>query len=162
MATIEKRIECPPCNGTGVYVGMAERGGAAVVCRQCKGSGEYLYQFQYEEFTGRKKSTGVKRVYRQSYGFVIGTSKINFGDKIVDMASEGVSYDEFCAGKMPEHTKSIACPMLADQGSCHKIEGFTDECMKINDGWIGNITSCKGQREKSSCWKRFEASRKAI
>lgn len=31
-------IECQACKGTGLYKGMAERDGAAVVCSHCHGT----------------------------------------------------------------------------------------------------------------------------
>jgi hypothetical protein len=155
MKTIEMEIECPACNGTGVYTGMAERGGAAVVCRQCKGTGAYQYKYSYNEFTGRKQRDDVKRVYKGGYGYVIATGIIAFGKTAVDMDKEGVSYSDFLSGEMPSHTTTIACPMLADQGACHDIKGFVDECMELHGGWIGNISQCNNQCNKADCWDRF-------
>lgn len=37
---IKIECECNACKGTGLYVGMAERDGAAVVCYTCKGTGK--------------------------------------------------------------------------------------------------------------------------
>jgi len=37
---LEGECECSACKGTGLYVGMAEREGAAVVCSRCKGTGK--------------------------------------------------------------------------------------------------------------------------
>lgn len=144
MKTIEMKIECPACNGTGVYTGMAERDGAAVVCRQCKGTGAYQYKFSYNEFTGLKRRDDVKRVYKDGYGYVIVTGQIKFGETTVDMDKEGVSYLEFLNGEMPGHITTIACPMQADQGACHNIKGFVDECMKLHGGWIGQISATTG------------------
>lgn len=158
MKTIELRIECPACKATGVYKGMAERDGAAVVCHQCKGTGAYNYKFSYEDFTGIKPAQGVKRVYLSGYGYVIAPSEIEFGDHgLIDMRKEGVSYEAFQKGERPSHIKSLACPMLADQGDCQDIKGFVDECMEIHGGWIGRISECKGQCQKSECWKRFDS-----
>ena len=72
------------------------------------------------------------------------------------MDKEGVSYQQFLDGKMPKHIKTLECPMLADQGACHEIKGFVDECQKLHGGWIGSITSCNHYRMKSECWERFE------
>ena len=41
-------IECQACGGTGLYKGMAERDGAAVVCSCCNGTGKT--EFTYNEF----------------------------------------------------------------------------------------------------------------
>ena len=45
------KIECKACNGTGLYVGMAERDGVAVQCHNCNGNGWVIYE--YNEFTER-------------------------------------------------------------------------------------------------------------
>ena len=156
MKTIEMTIECKDCNGTGVYVGMAERDGAAVVCKTCGGTGAYLYKFNYNKFSGRKKREDVKRVYKSSCGYVIGTGVINFEGTEVDMDKEGVSYDEFLSGKTPEHIESLVCPMSADQRACHSIKNFVDRCHDLNGGYLSLITSCKNQINRSGCWKLFK------
>lgn len=160
MKKIEMEIQCKSCGGTGVYVGIAEREGAAVVCRSCNGTGKYQYKFEYEEFTGRKEKEGVTRVYKSNFGYMIAPKKINFhplGE--IDLSREGVGYDAFLAGEMPGHIKSLVCPMLADQGTCHSIRGFVDECDKL-DGQgtlIGRpLSSCANQGNKATCWERFE------
>ena len=96
MPTIERIVQCKSCSGSGVYVGMCERDGAAVVCHVCEGTGKCNYKFEYQEFTGRKKREDVTRVYKQGYGFVIAPAKINFSrNGKIDMEEEGVSYDDF-------------------------------------------------------------------
>jgi len=158
MKRIEKDIECKSCNGTGVYVGMSERNGAAVICHTCNGTGRQHYVFEYEEFTGRKIRDGVTRVYKQSYGFIIAPKKTKFaGIGTVDMAAKGVSYDDFLRGEMPEHVKQLACPMLADQAACHGIPGFVDDCERLHGGsLLGSLLSrCRNQKNKLECWERF-------
>jgi hypothetical protein len=160
MKKIEMNIECQACGGTGVYVGMAERKGAAVVCRTCKGTGCYGYSFSYNEFNGRRRKDGVERVYLDGMGYVLGTGKINYSDGIgeIDMDKEGVSYSEFLDGKTPKHIERLGCPVRANQDACHKIKGFIDECERLNGGWIGMISSCRNYPKKAECWKRFERS----
>lgn len=164
MKKIEMEIQCKSCGGTGVYVGMAEREGAAVVCSSCNGTGKCWYAFEYEEFTGRKKKDGVTRVYKSSYEFVIAPKKIRFENLgEIDLSEEGVDYADFLAGSMPGHIKSLVCPMLADQGACHSIEGFVDECGRLDGqgSLIGRfLSSCAYQRNKATCWERFEQGRK--
>ena len=151
MTKIEMEIECQDCEGTGIYVGMAEKEGAAVVCTKCKGSGKYLYKFKYNEFTGRKKRKDVNRVYLNGYGYVIIPHDIYFENiGRIDMSKEGVSYQEFLNGKIPKHIEKLACPMQADQGACHDIKGFTDKC-----NW-GRLSNCEHQKTKEECWKRFK------
>lgn len=62
------RIECDACHGTGLYEGFCEPEGTAVVCLQCAGTG--WLDFQYREFTGRKKRRGVKRICLSRGSFI--------------------------------------------------------------------------------------------
>ncbi len=159
MKKIEMVIQCPSCKGTGVYVGLAERDGAAVVCNTCKGTGKYNYQFEYEEFTGLKQRDNISRVFKKGYGLVIAPRKIDFkGIGEIDMNKEGVSYNDFLNGHIPEHSKQLACPMIADQGACHEIIGFVKECECLaGEMLFGRLLSeCNNQPNKLGCWKRFE------
>jgi hypothetical protein len=153
---IDLMIECQSCNGTGVYVGMAERDGAAVVCHACKGTGKYHYAFEYEPFVERKKRTDVKRVFLSGYGYCVGTKPVTLDTGVtVNFDTEGVSYDDFLTGKTPKHIKTMGCPMIADQSACHKIKDFIDTCNKLNGGYFNMIPDCKCS-DKVKCWERFE------
>lgn len=157
MPKIEMDIECPECNGTGLYQGMAEGNGTAVICYNCDGSGKYHFAKEYEEFTGLKKRNNIERVYLSSMGYFIGLGKRRYdGIGIIDMDKEGISYQEFLQGQKPPHIKTLGCPMLADQGACHDIKGFTEKCNKLNDGWISFIPNCKNRHRMAECWERFE------
>ncbi len=160
LKKIDIDIQCQACDGTGVYVGMAERHGAAVVCYQCKGTGKYNYVLEYENFKKMNIRKNIKRVYKSSYGFCIAPTKIpTASGGVIDLETEGISYEEFKIGKLPEHTRQLACPMLADQGACHNIKGFINRCNKLHgESLLGiSLTACKNQPHKSDCWKRFEA-----
>ena len=154
---IELQVECPSCGGTGLYSGMAESEGVAVICHNCKGTGEYSYTYSYTPFTGRKEAKNIKRVFKKGTQYKIGLGVINYkGIGTINMDKEGVSYQEFCAGVMPKHIKQLGCPMLADQGACHSIKGFVETCNSLNGGWIGYIPECKHRKNQSACWERFE------
>ena len=160
MKKIELKIECPSCNGTGLYKGMGEGEGAAVICYKCNGTGCYSYSYSYNDFTDKKPIIGIGRVYLSGYGYRLGLGKINFSNGIgeIDMDKEGISYQEFfIEDKRPAHIKRLACPMLADQSACHKIPGFIDRCNDLNGSWINFITGCKHYPLKHQCWKRFES-----
>lgn len=67
------KVECSACNGTGLYCGMCEPKGEAVVCLDCDGKG--WHEVGGKEFTGRKKKAGVKLIrFRSSKLFVTGSS----------------------------------------------------------------------------------------
>ena len=153
---IELDIECQSCDGTGVYQGMAESEGAGVICHRCDGTGCFKYKFEYTPFTERKLNNNISRVFLSGYGFCIGTKPIKLDNgTFVDFSKEGVQYKEFLNGKMPKHIRHMGCPMMADQGACHKIEGFVDECNKLHGGYINYIPGCKCP-DKMGCWDRFE------
>lgn len=154
--TIELDIECPSCQGTGVH---SKRDGAAVICNRCEGTGRYKYKFTYTKFTGLKKRKGISRVYLDSYGFDISTGIVDFKNiGLIDMDVEGVSYEEFLEGKTPEHIKSLACPLLADQSTCREIPGFVDVCDNLDGGLLLGrlIYQCKYYPNKAKCWKKFD------
>lgn len=156
MKKIEMDIECSSCSGTGVYVGIGERGGAGVVCYHCKGTGKYHYSFSYNEFIGRKIRSDITRVYTSSYGYVIAPEKnININGKNVDLSKEGVAYSDFCKGEMPKHSTAFGCPMLADQAACHEIHGFVDRCNKEHGQYLSFIPQCNCN-DKTACWTIFK------
>jgi hypothetical protein len=60
MARIKVQTRCEACGGTGLYSGMCEGKGKAVVCLSCDGSGcETIW---YEPFTKRRGRTDIKTV----------------------------------------------------------------------------------------------------
>ena len=148
-------IQCPHCNGEGLYVGMAERDGAAVICSYCKGTGKSEYY--YTEFTGRKINPKITRVFKTGQAYIIaGKGKVTLDNGyFINFEKEGVSYEEWRNGKEPKHIRNMGCPMCADQSQCHDLEGFTDVCYNLNGGWIGSFTRCKQYKCLHECWDRF-------
>lgn len=63
-------VECSSCGGTGLYSGMCEREGTAVVCLTCDGSGCEV--ISYKPFEGRKRKRGIRSI-SQSRGTFIAT-----------------------------------------------------------------------------------------
>ena len=148
------KIKCTYCNGTGLYAGMAERDGAAVICSKCKGTGCVV--FCYTPFMGREKREDVTRVYKKGTNYTLSPKKIDFkGIGIVDLTKEGVSYEEWLDGKEPDHIHQLGCPMLVDQSACHNKEGFIEKCDELNGGWLDLIPTCSC-KDKAACWERFD------
>jgi len=52
--------ECRSCGGTGLYQGMCEGKGRAVVCLGCNGTGRDI--IVYKPFTGRRRLRGVQQI----------------------------------------------------------------------------------------------------
>lgn len=67
MKTLKQ--ECQDCNGTGLYSGMCEPKGTAVVCLSCDGRG--WLQHQYNEFIGRKKKCGIKTINYSRGAYIV-------------------------------------------------------------------------------------------
>jgi hypothetical protein len=68
METIKS--ECESCGGTGLYSGMCEAKGTAVVCISCDGTG--CYEIRYKPFERRKGKRGIKTVSRSRGRFIAG------------------------------------------------------------------------------------------
>jgi len=88
METI--RTECRDCGGTGLYSGMCEGRGEAVICLACQGTG--CKEIRYKPYTGRKGKRGILTV-RQSAGRFIGMD--------VGGCGEVMTYSEF-QSKIPQ------------------------------------------------------------
>jgi hypothetical protein len=64
-------VECPACDGTGLYSGMGERDGAAVVCSRCSGTG--MVTLSGRRFVHRRRvKPDVRRVFHHNPGIQIG------------------------------------------------------------------------------------------
>jgi len=84
------KIECQSCDGTGLYCGMAEPKGTAVVCLTCSGTG--CVDYRYKPFVKRKSKSGVNEVFRSRGSFILSCGK--YGN--------GISYRQFEGGQMPK------------------------------------------------------------
>ena len=152
MSRIEIDVQCPACDGTGVYVGLAERHGAGVVCRQCKGTGCYRFTYEYEIFTGRKEHQDVKRVYECNPGFVIGDNP-NMDLTLLDFG--GIPYEDFIRhGYFPHGSedRERTCPKWWTQ--CAGKEGPDwEECYSS----LGRrFKDCDYFSEKEKCWGKWD------
>ena len=142
---------CQSCKSTGLYVGMAELDGAAVVCHTCKGSGKARHVFEYEEFENRKKRKDVKQVYQSNPGSIIGTR----GDgtfKLEDFG--GMPYGEWFNGKPfvdGMENRKFTCPAWWYQTADYDRKPNWKEC-----GWGGSFSNCKEFGNKAECWKRWD------
>lgn len=86
---------CYSCCGSGLYRGLCEPQGCAVVCLTCKGHGgiENLSNFYKKvPFAGIVKRSDIQRVYRS------GGRMIGFG---AGPKGEYISYQDFLNGKLP-------------------------------------------------------------
>ena len=136
--------QCRGCQGTGVYTGMGERYGMAVVCHTCRGTGEE--KIPYVPFTGRQEREDVLRVVSTNPGIAL----------TPDSTQGGVSYQQWLSNpdsvrergrEIREHT----CPAWWYQGANHDKYPEWEECIKI-----GAFSSCPSFAQKEKCWEKFD------
>ena len=147
------KVECPDCKGTGLYVGMCEREGAAVVCNKCGGEG-YMY-LNYNKFTGKKVREDVKRVFKKSCGYVHGALDYTTEDgRVIHFSEYGCSYDEWMKGVEPKPMEELYCPYV------YFNKGIGSEplskCRENLPSYGGRIAECKLYEDKLNCWKEYK------
>ncbi len=151
MKKIEIDIECQSCDGTGLYQGMGEDKGCAVVCTTCKGTGKYHYVLEYEPFTERKKRTDIKRVFGNTCGFKHGPDDYKAKDgTLFEFSKGGALYKDWLAGEEPKPLKDLYCPKLWT-GQRWNSDKCNEHC---RPGTSINYCPMKPQMDK--CWEEFE------
>ena len=130
---IEWREKCKSCKGTALYVGLAERDGAAVICHTCKGKGYCDQSIVYEDFEGIEKKEGVERVFQNNPGIIIGKG-------------ETLSLADF--GGMPFSDWEKASPFLQNpktENSPVQPGGINAQIMIKNQGGMNALESVHSQ-----------------
>ena len=147
---IEYDQKCESCQGAGIYVGLAEREGAAVVCRTCEGTGCHHTKIEYDDFTGRVMREGVKRVYEVNPGICIGEGN---GHKLSDFGGE--NYEDWLAdGSLAVGTENrrYTCPCWWYQSADYTKKPKWKECLGC-----GIFSRCEHFKHKDECWARWDA-----
>jgi hypothetical protein len=150
MSKLKLKVKCKKCNGTGLYVGMAERDGAAVVCNNCHGTG--CYEYEYEKFTKRIERAKIKRVYEANPGITIGSEN---NHRLEDFG--GMSYDEWKKGKKFKpgmENRKYTCPAWWYNVVNYIKRPKWKECYN-SPGSL--FSQCKFFPSKDKCWKRYDA-----
>lgn len=153
--TIEIREKCPSCDGTGLYIGLAERDGAAVVCHNCNGTGCHVFTHIYEDFEKRFDSIKVKRVYATNPGICIGTG--NKGELTLKSFG-GMPYRDWLVGKPfppKSENRKYTCPAWWYQSADYKKKPHWPECITL-----GSFLSCDHFKTKHLCWVKFDKENK--
>ena len=148
LMTIQWVQQCTSCRGTGLYVGMTERDGSAVVCGTCKGTGREVCKHNYKEFKGREERIDVRQVYAACAGTILAP----------DVVPGGVSYENwkqnpntvFALGR---ETRFHSCPAWWYQSVDYKQKPNWDEC---NEAIGKTFSDCPHFSEKAKCWDRFD------
>ena len=142
---LEWTEECSKCGGNGLYVGMAERDGAAVVCRTCDGTGRVERRHEYYEFSGRREREDITQVYATSAGIVLAPNVV-FG---------GVSYSEWKERPESVYDRGVelrqhVCPKWWAQ-SVGKPGPAWKPCVQVN-----RFSDCWYFGDKSACWAAWD------
>lgn len=146
---IEFDEQCKSCDGTGLYVGLAERDGAAVICHTCNGSGCHHVKFEYQDFDGIKIRKRVKRVFEIGVGIAIGEGN---GIHLEDFG--GIPYQDWVDGKpfpIGSENRKYVCPAWWYQNADYKKKPDWEECIGI-----GSFSNCSSFSCKNKCWDRFD------
>jgi len=153
MKKIEFDEKCPSCSGTGLYIGMGERDGAAVVCYTCDGTGKYHFIHEYDEFENRINNPKAKRVYETNPGICVGEGN---NCKLEDFG--GMPYSDWIKNKKfpnKSEMRKYTCPAWWYQSANYKLKPDWKECLAC-----GSFSSCKHFGNKEKCWERFDSERK--
>jgi len=147
----KQQAACTSCGSTGLYVGVGERDGAAVVCHTCKGTGEKTIRVEWDDFEGRGRRDGVERVYETNPGICIGTGKparfalSDFG---------GMLYQDWLDGRQFERgmeNRGFTCPAWWYQSANYNLKPKWDACLIA-----GSFSDCPHFTNKAACWSRWD------
>jgi len=147
----EQKAKCTDCGGTGLYVGLAERDGAAVVCYVCKGTGCKTIKITWKDFEGRIPRREIKRVYEVNPGIVIGGGQggeFRLGD------FGGMPYAAWASGKpfpAKSENRKFTCPAWWYQSADYDKRPKWKECIGC-----GSFYDCEHFGNKEKCWERFD------
>ena len=142
---IEYRAQCGDCKGSGIYVGLAERDGAGVVCNSCKGTGCVEQRIEYIDFDGRTFRDDVIRVQQVNPGICVNYDIFEFG---------GVTYADWLkSGVFPPGTedRKHVCPAWWYHCADYSLKPDWDWCIRS-----GMFSSCKHFECKHHCWARWD------
>lgn len=139
--------QCGACEGTGLYVGMAERDGTAVVCYRCHGTGQVLVE--WIPFQGRQPvPRDVTRVHvARGYGLSSRHPK----------CQGGLPVAEWAPGAHVPADELLYCPYLyTHQEWCaHPVRDGVRGSAPLRAGDV--ISACRYWSTKAECWAQFRA-----
>ena len=140
-----RQVACAACKATGLYVGMAERDGSAVVCYKCHGTGAASLVVEWDDFEGRQECKGVSHVYGANPGIAAAPSVVPGGVPYAAWKAD-INAPHRRGTEMREHT----CPAWWYQTTDYSKKPHWNECE-----W-GRFSNCKHFPDKAACWRRFD------
>lgn len=156
-------VVCGSCGGTGLFQGVAERGGCAVVCDECKGTGSvtYMYERTLEKFLARKPVEGIERVFAKSCGYFHGPEDVTTEEgKLIEFSKAGCTYEEWSNGARPKPVKTLYCPYAWTsqemQNREHEDNAFYKTHCQPRKNFAGCISDCSNYPNKAECWAVYD------
>ena len=144
---------CRACDATGLFVGLAERDGAAVPCVDCDGTG--CQTAYYDDFEKRKRISGITRVFPRSavtlYAGVLG------GTPYPVWWESGLR-----SGAEP---REVACPMeffekdlslWSSSASPMRADAWCFLVQPRSARWGSTCQKCPAHPENALCWQVFD------
>ena len=149
-------VQCSACDGTGLYVGVCERDGAAVVCYRCKGTGRVYIEQHYTKFTARQKKKNVKRVFEHAGAYIISAEDVEVNGKNIPFSEYGVSYEEWLAGEAPKPLECLHCPFMHTQQMLDRNSTLYKTRCNTGLKFGSRISDCQFMPEKEKCWEIYK------
>jgi len=150
MNKIEYDEQCKSCKGTGLYIGIGERDGAAIICHTCNGTGCHHVCVEYDSFTIRQDNPNVRRVYKANPGICIGSNNsctlADFGGMPVKEWESGLPFPPGSEDR--KHT----CPAWFYQSADYNKKPDWNEC----NCWGNTFSQCAHFQSKEKCWERWD------
>lgn len=142
---IEVAIACKACDATGLYVGMAERDGTAVVCCRCHGTGHDT--FTYTPFTERQAPPSTVARVHVARGYALSNQHPG--------CQGGTPITEWKPGQVVPADEQLYCPYLyTNQDWCAQRPGQHHDSPLGAGDWISD---CPFWSEKAECWRAYHA-----
>ena len=162
---VEGECECSSCRGTGLYKGMGEGEGAAVICYTCDGKGWVKVKETFAKFTKRRLRRDVERVYLSGMGYRITskdvrkhleTDKDGSTGEIIHFSQAGCSYKDWLKGAKPLPLKELGCPYQHTNQQLQSKDVHNLYKTRCKEGLCGYIPKCKFYGDKAKCWEIYE------
>ncbi len=144
---IKWKEECKSCQGTGLFVGYAEKNGAAVICYKCKGTGCENFEKEFYTFISQKEKDNITHVYATNPGIRLDPETIEGGVTLKEWNNNASSV--FDPGN---EIRNATCPAWWYQSSNYKLKPNWKECNTVN-----RFPDCRKFNMKEKCWEKWDA-----
>lgn len=142
-------IECPHCDGTGLFQHYSAKEGSAYSCYHCKGTGKAI--ITYKPFSGRRKKDGVTRIFEQVGRNHWGSDHTFENGLTIRFSEGGCSYEEWLDGVQPKPVEDYYCPAEYDcEFRCERCPIEIQDRKDVPD-------NCQYKGTKAECWREYHS-----